>query len=259
MSDRDTGEALDTSEEAQEGQGNAPRGQLPPEEYEKRIQAQARDLRAQRAEIRNLRQMIESKGAEPQTKQERAAEPDLETDPIAWMKYARERLNAFDAAEREEQERQRQANAQQAQVQQISRQMEEFESDFRLDHPDYNDAAAHYRKVRAEELEEEGVSKAEVGSHLVQELVGVVARAIRAGKDPAQVVYALAKKRGFGVDASEKKLQTIERAQSQGKSLSQGGGRSGDGELTYEYVSSLKGQEFRDAMKRLKAQEKRRA
>ena len=233
---------------------------LSPDEYERRLQAQGRDLRDQRRQIRELNERLNTAGAQPQTKTERAAEPDLEADPIAWMKYAKTRLAEFDTQAENESRRDREQRAQQAQLQQISQKMTESEADFADDHADYFDAAAHFRKAREEELLEEGTSRAQLGAALQMDLANIVNRAIQAGKDPAQVIYSLAKRRGFGgVDASDKKLTTIARAQAAGKSLSLGGGSQGGQDLTYEYVSTLSGQALLDAKAKLRAQEKRRA
>ena len=259
MIDTDTADT-DTGEEVINDTEPAVKEPLSPEELAKRYDAARRDLREQRQEIRALREMITMKTADnPQAMREatkRAPKPSIDEDPIAYMKWADGIIADIDAADEQKARAEQQANEQNGQIQQIARRMQEYEKDFRDDHPDYDQAAEHYRKMRAEELADEGVSGHEVGQALVSELVSVVARAIRAGKDPAQVVYSLAKKRGFGVDGSSKKLQTIERAQQAGKSLSQTGGRGGDGELTIEYVNTLKGKAFTDGVAKLKAQAK---
>jgi hypothetical protein len=229
---------------------------LAPEEMERRLSAATRDMREYRREIAGLREMIQMR---PQLAQEiRAddAEPDLEVDPIAWMKYAKKELDTYKGNARQQEANDKAANERNAAQSQIARQMNDYERDFRVDHPDYDKAVAHFRTVRAEELAEEGLTGQDLNNALVEGLVSAVARAIRAGKDPAEVVYKLAKNRGFGVDPDTKKLQTIERASAAGKSLSQGGGRTGDGELTFEYVSSLKGNAFSEAFAKLRAQAK---
>ena len=229
---------------------------LAPEEYERRLQAQSRDLREQRREIASLREMIQSRPALAAEIKADAAEPDMDADPIGWMKYAKGELDAYKTERANAAAQEKQQREQQAAMAQIGKRMDEYERDFREDHADYDDAVAHFRKVRQDELSESGVSASELGDALRQDLVSVVARAIRAGKDPAEVVYKLAKNRGFGVDKSDTKLETIARAASAGRSLSQGSTRTGDGELTYEYVSGLKGKAFTDAWAKLKAQEK---
>ena len=235
------------------------RAPLSPAEYEKRLNAATRDLRENRAETRALREMIGMIQARPQLAAEMRqddAEPDLEQDPIAWMKYAKKELDTYKGNAAQQAAAEKAANERNQAQSQIARQMNDYERDFRLDHPDYDNAVAHFRKVRAEELAEEGLSGQELNNTLVESLVSAVARAIRAGKDPAEVVYKLAKNRGFGVDDTTKKLQTIERAQEAGRSLSNAGGRQGDGDLTIEQVNKLKGKAFTEAFAKFKAQAK---
>jgi hypothetical protein len=244
-----------------DGQQQQAKTFLAPEEYERRLESQGRDLRIQRQQIRELQTAIESKGAQPQTKAEREAMPNEDEDPIAFIKYAKKRIQEWDANETQAQEQQRVQNEQHNQQAQIARRMEEFEGDFRADHPDYDKAAAHFRTTLGEELQEAGFSGQELNGQLTLNLINIVSRAIRANKDPAKVLYDLAKKRGFG-STSEKdpKLETIAKAQAAGKSLSQGGNRGGDGEVTYEFVNSLpRGKERDDAFKKLRAQERKRA
>lgn len=252
MSDVDSAPATEATT-TEEPPKKAP---LSPEEYERRLQAQGRDLREQRSEIRTLREMIQMRpqlAAEIKADQ---AEPDMDQDPIAWMKYAKGELDAFKTERKQSDQSAKQQAEQQAGMAQIARRMDDYERDFREEHPDYNDAATHFRTVRTEELAESGVAPSEMAAALQRDLVEVVARAIRANKDPAEVVYKLAKNRGFGVDASTKKLQTIERAANAGKSLSQASGRTGDGELTFEFVAGLRGKDLREGYQKLRAQAK---
>lgn len=247
-----------TDETVIEGAETTPPAKAPlaPEEYERRLGAATRDLREQRREIAALREAIQMR---PELKAEikaDAAEPDMDADPIGWMKYAKGELDAFKTERRQTDAQVKAQQEQQAAMAQIGKRMDDFEKDFREDHPDYDDAVAHFRREREAELKESGVSQGELGDALRQDLVSVVARAIRAGKDPAEVVYKLAKNRGFGVDKRDAKLETIERAAKAGKSLTDGSTRAGDGELTFEYVSSLKGKEFTEAFAKLKAQAK---
>jgi hypothetical protein len=229
---------------------------LTPEEYDRRLGAATRDLREQRREIAALREAIQMR---PQLNAEIKAdtsEPDMDADPIGWMKYAKGELDAF-KKERAEADKQAKAEQEQhAQLAQLGKRMDEYESEFREDHADYNDAVQFFQKARIAELKDEGVTDGEMTRALQQSFSTIVARAINSGKDPAEVVYKLAKNRGFGVDKPDKKLETIERAAQAGRSLSQGSTRTGDGELTFEYVSSLKGKEFTEAFARLKAQAK---
>ncbi len=252
MSDVAAAETIETGAEAPiEGQTREP---LPYEEMEKRYRALGRDVSAQRREIRELREALTRGPAPTQTQQDALDEgPDPDVDPIGFIKFARAYMNDVRRSERETQRQAEAQNQQQAQLTQIQTRMVEYESDFRSDHPDYDEAAAHFRDERVKELREQGVSEGELGSQLRIDLMTTIARAIRAGKDPADIIYKLAKNRGFGVDPGEKKLDTIAKAATAGKSLSStsGGGRA-SGEITVEYVNTLKGQAFLDGVKRLR-------
>ncbi|HZC17385.1 MAG TPA: hypothetical protein VE309_11550 [Caulobacteraceae bacterium] len=262
MSDVSASEAVVEAPEPGAAEGavpNAPaaaaaRAPLSAEEYERRLQAQGRDLREQRRQIRALNERLNQAGAQPHTPAERAAKPDMETNPIGYMRWADQRLEFYERREAEAARQQEEQSRQQAAVAQIARRMEDFEKDFADDHPDYFKAAAHFRTARTAELAEEGVSAADMAQALRQDFVNVIARATRAGKDPAEVVYKLARNRGFGADSDDKKLQTISRAANAGRTLSGAGGAAGEAELTVEYVNGLSGKAFTEARARLRAQ-----
>ncbi len=189
--------------------------------------------------------------------------PDVDADPIGNLEALR-KLAVRMAEQQQQEQRQTQAQtAQQRQFQQINTRMQEYENDFREVTPDYDDAAKHFREARMQELEEQGYEGDELQKALTAELVGLVARAMQSGKDPAEVVYKLAKNRGFGASGATKldklpgKLQTIDRGQKASRSLSGMGGKTGDGELSAESVYKLEGAAFDAAFAKLKAQAKR--
>lgn len=246
----------DTVVETPETPEAAAREPLAPDELERRYRAATRDLREQRREIASLREMIQARPAVAAAIEADDNEPDMDADPIGWMKYAKRYMDMTKSERAAAEKASKEQAANQQAMAQIGKRMDEYERDFREDNPDYDKAVAHFRKVREEELSESGVTAGELGDALRQDLVSVVARAIRAGKDPAEVVYKLAKNRGFGVDKRDPKLETIERAANAGKSLSQGSTRTGDGELTYEYVSTLKGKAFTEAWQKLRSQQR---
>ena len=258
MSDVSTAENTAAVETGADGEGQDSQAQaksrLSPDEYERRLQSQGRDLREQRRQIRELTERIASAGAAPATRAERAAEPDLEADPMGWMKYARARLQFYEERESASERQQAEIERQNAEVSKIARSFGDAEKDFAEDHPDYYKAAEHFRKARTEELAEEGVASADMGRSLQQDFVNIIARATRAGKDPAEVIYGLAKRRGFGADGDDKKLATIDRASRAGRTLSGAGGSAGENELTLEYVNTLKGKAFTEARAKLREQ-----
>jgi len=187
--------------------------------------------------------------------------PSAVDDPIGNLEALRVIAEKM-SREHQEQQRQTQAQTQQErQFQQINTRMQEYEGDFRAIQPDYNDAAEFFRQSRIKDYEEQGYTGAELNKALTDEFVGLVARTMQSGKDPAEVVYNLAKNRGFGgeqrkpvVDKPSEKLQTIARGQQSSRSLSQMGGKQGGSNLTMESVSKLDGAEFDKAFARLREQ-----
>lgn len=224
-------------------------------------------LKAERAKAREYRERadkLEARLAALEGGSKKADEIDFSTlkgveeDPIGNIEAVR-RLAEQMMAERRSNGVE---TEQQRQFQQINTRMTEYESDYRAENPDYDDAAKFFREARQAELEEQGYSGQELQRQMTNELVGMVARAMHSEKDPAEVVYKLAQKRGFGakstlaVDESAKKLQTVARGQNANRSLSSAGGKTGDGELTPGTVYKLDGAAFDAAFAKLRKQQR---
>jgi hypothetical protein len=169
-----------------------------------------------------------------------ASLPDTEDDPISDIAGVKRALKLF---------RQRQVDEgqQTAQQRQLERQFDNLrsamldaEADFGADQPDYPDAANFYKKARIEELTDAGYSGKNLDRKLADDLFGVVRMALEAGLDPAERVYALAKRRGFksGGKAADAKLDATRRAAESGVRPQ---GRPGAGVLSWGDVAKLDG------------------
>ena len=203
-----------------------------------------RELRRER-EARAAREQrlasLEGLGGQQQREEE---PPDPETDPIAYLAWSRKFVDSVRGERAEQARAEEAARAQQAQMQQLQRAHAEAEHDFAADHPDYFDAAKHFKQSLVDELQDMGLSGADLQRQLSANLTGVVARAMAAGRDPAEVVYNLAKRRGFGVDRSAKRLETVQRGQAASRSMSGAGGRQGSGGVDLKSVANLEGAAF---------------
>lgn len=120
---------------------------------------------------------------------------------------------------------------------------------FTTSNPDYMAAYSHLLQSRARELQALGYeSGAELDRALQNEEMSIAQMAFEKGKSPAQVIYDLAKERGYKkADPkadTEAKLDTIERGAGLNKSLSSASGASGDGEMTAERLLSMPNDEF---------------
>lgn len=136
--------------------------------------------------------------------------------------------------------------------------------------PDYMDAYNHLLGSRAQELIAIGYddpvalqnSGADVPTvqaaakvlhdALVADEYAIADRALKAKKSPAQIIYDLAKQRGYvkkgaaadGKKPGEDKLDQIERGQATNKSLNATGGATGDADITAERLLSMPMDEY---------------
>jgi hypothetical protein len=223
---------------------------------DKALKAERREKRELAATVAEIQAQLKARPAAPASAA--VAEPDPTEDPIGWMNYARKRLADFDTNATNTQRQQEATQAQQRQFQTLNAAVQEAEADFRADHADYDTAAKHLQASIKEELAEQGFTGAALNAEFSKQMIGIATRAIAAGKDPAEVGYNLAIKRGFGVDKTAASLQRIVAGQNAARSLGQQGGRNNTGALTVAAVSELKGAAFDAAFDKLRAQERRR-
>jgi hypothetical protein len=115
--------------------------------------------------------------------------------------------------------------------------------------PDFKEAYNHLLQSRARELQALGYdTPAELEKALQNEEMSIAMMAFEKGKSPAEVIYSLAKERGYKKTdpkaAGEAKLDAIERGSGLNKSLSSTAGTSGDDEMTAERLLAMPNDEF---------------
>lgn len=141
---------------------------------------------------------------------------------------------------------------------------------FEAKNPDYRAAYNHLLQSRASELisigydnpkalQDAGASPQEVQAAfkalhdaVVADEYGIADLAMKKGKSPAEIIYGLAKQRGYakaaaagdGKSDAEKLLENIERGQNANKSLNGTGASSGDAEMTGERLIAMPQDEF---------------
>lgn len=157
--------------------------------------------------------------------------------------------------EREQAELNEQQQSQVNFVNKLTRQMTDFEADFRLEAKDYDKACEFYKKERIEELEDMGYTGDRLMTRLAREMYGLVDDAIKAGRDPAEAVYGLAKRRGFNgtYDDATRKLQKLQNGARAGTSPR--GSPASQARVTYEQVTRAKGADRDKLWNKLRKQE----
>jgi hypothetical protein len=128
--------------------------------------------------------------------------PDLDKDPVG---HIIGRQLDFDRRLQEQGQNWQQQQAayqQQLQAQQtltaLTQHAQAMESQFSMEHPDYPAAVAHLVRSRHQELEMAGVRNAADRQRIIQEDgLGVAARLIQIGGNPAEAIYEIARARGY--------------------------------------------------------------
>ena len=263
------GEDEGGEEEEADGEGeDPPKARKPSDDWEKKAHNQAGRAARERSrrvaaekrasDLESRLEALEKGGGSAADRDDLldliASLPDTEDDPLADIAGVKKALKLF---------RQRQVAeaGQTAEQRQIEKQvtalrdaMVEAEDDFKADHPDYTDAANFYRKARVDELTDAGYSGRNLDRKLADDLFGVVRMAIEAGLDPAERVYALAKRRGFktGGKAADAKLDTLRKGAETGIRPT---GRPSAGVLSWTDVAKLDGAARDKAFAKLRERE----
>lgn len=243
--------------------------------YDNARTALSEERRERRALQRRL-EALESGDAPPARQQQRQAqaepeaEIDPEEDPIGALKQMRAKVKAYEAAERQDNLTAEQERRQDRQLQAVEAQLIDHEADFRDDNPDYDDAAKHYAVARAQELMSFGLEPKQIEPMLRKEFADLTSTAINARKNPAAVIYQLAKGRGFGTKANPtpdpkkpSKLDALERGQRATSPLGRAGGRATNG-LDAETIANINirdpkgGEAFDKAWEAMERQQRRR-
>lgn len=132
------------------------------------------------------------------------ADIDPATDPLGALMQQQRKIQAQIAAMKEEQTAERQQTHQLTQQEKMMQIVTARVADFEKAHPDYPEAYKHVMTTRTEEYRIRGMSEQEIEKALGDEANQIVVRAMQSGKNPAEVVYTLAKKYGYAVPADTK-------------------------------------------------------
>lgn len=141
------------------------------------------------------------KQIEDVTKPPPAPEPDAVKDPLGAMMHKLQRIT-------EEVESLKTGMAKQTEQEQQAERMNEFvrglrqvRDEFARQQPDFMDAYKHLRQARADDLRDVGVSEADIQRALLQDEMAVAHNAVAQGKNPAAVIYNMAKRYGYAPKA----------------------------------------------------------
>lgn len=209
-------------------------------------------------------QQLVQRGQQPQPQQPAAEEiPDINLDPVghfqAQLAIANKRIETFDKWQ-QTQEANATAMNNVAQLQRIA---QSHEADFKKTAPDYDEAFQYVRKMRDQELEYMGYADPGVRQQIIQnDALQIAAQALQGNRNAAEVVYNIAKARGWAGKApapttqpvapaqspDAKKLATVAKGQAASQSLGQVSG-SAPAEMSVESLLKMSDSEFEEATK----------
>lgn len=184
------------------------------------FQREVEELRRWRQE----REAAEAKAKEP-------ALPNPEQDPYGYLRAQIDRLSNGQEAERKQREQAAQRTQQEAAARQIMDRGASLERDFAEKNKDYPEALAFLTNARAEELRDmfPTATDEQIGKMVEQDAMGALFLSLRQNRNPAELLYQQAKRRGWQPKAKEQEQESeakekIERLQ---KGQEQAGGLGG--------------------------------
>jgi len=167
---------------------------------------------------------LQKKIAELTGKIEKATEappPDKTLDPLGYMTHQMEKLEAQLAAMKEAQEAAKTQSTQEQQAQAFMQHVRSQVEAFEKATPDYQEAYKHLMQTRTQDFKDLGMTDQQVAQNLANEEMMITQQAIKSGKNPAEMVYAMAKRYGFKAAPAkvtpENKLDTIKKGLEAGK------------------------------------------
>lgn len=253
------GEGVVTEEKEPAKAGKPPEGFVPHQalhaerEQRKAIQAKLAQVeQANQARYAQMEQRLHQiQQAALQSQQPKP--PEFEADPLNNLKFGVDRTQQEIAQLREWQEQQNaqaQENYQRQQyVSQLQHTVASAETEFAQENPDYMEAVAHYKSVRAKQLSALGYGPQDVMGLVQNEAYQVAEAALRNGRNPAEAAFEIAKAAGWVKKQPEvnQKMETLQKGVKAASSLGSGG--SATGNLTLEALADMPDDEFAAVMK----------
>jgi hypothetical protein len=209
-----------------------------------RIQQEADQLRQQNAELLALKEQLNELRKGKEVEEQTSA---FEEDPLGYMK---EKVDSLEQQKAMAEQRQAEAMQQQQFAEQLNNWATAQVSAFSREHQDYGQAFEFVIDTRRSELRQSAeimgiqADPAQIEAQLQQESMGLIMQAAQNNKNPAEIVYNLAKARGYAQpeqpkadDSLKQKIDKIEKGQQASSSLS-GTTSAPQGELSVSDISS---------------------
>lgn len=178
----------------------APTGAAPAQPSDDPTEILRQNLAATQQQAAMLEGQLRAVLAQQQAQAQRANEPpppDPSTDPIGHMMHQMSELQKQVLAIQMGVHNSTQQQQMAAQLQAFQQNVVRLREQFAAATPDYDAALNHIRNVRINDLRMFGLTDAQIAQQISQEEWGVAEAAISAGRNPAAVIYDMAKRHGY--------------------------------------------------------------
>jgi hypothetical protein len=169
--------------------------------------------------------------------------PDQNTDPLGNMMHQLNQLNKAVVEMKTNQTQQEQQSSLRTQLNEFTQSVQAAKTTFESTTPDFKDAYAHIRALRTEDLRAVGATDAQISQVLLQDEFQLAQHAIQRGKNPAEEMYAMAKRYGYASKVAAAAVANPAQKMEQlkvGTAADHNLGRAGiEAELTLEGIKDL--------------------
>lgn len=165
-----------------------------PNALEQQLAAERASRTALEASLADIRAQLAERLKAPVVEEE---VPDKVTDPLGHMMHQLKTVNDTVIKLQTELTAQQQQNLQKQQFDQFKAAVDSAKATFEAATPDFKDAYAHVRALRTEDLRLAGCPEADIPKILVQDEFQIAQTALSRGKNPAEEMYAMAKRYGY--------------------------------------------------------------
>ena len=201
----------------------------------RRSQDEVNNLKTQVSQLMYLREELERQ------RTSQVEEQEFNSDPLGsiqkQVKSLQEQITTTHQSEQ-------QAAQQQQQEQQFFQAIAAQVNEFRQTAPDYDDALNFVLNSRRDELLAMGVNENDANMRIGHEAQEISMNAFQSGQNPAQVVYQMAKLRGFNPPKATKNLENIKKGQQASSSLSGASGSADDSDVSLAGMDQWSDEEF---------------
>lgn len=169
------------------------------------------------------------------------APPSYEEDPIGSLAHNQQAIQQQVLLQQQEIQNRNQQDQNRQVLENLVGQYHTSANEFQKQHQDFGDAYKFLVDSKLGEYTTIGMSPNDARMRLQSEELGVVQMAMEEGKNPAELIYSLARSRGFAPATQEdmtSKLKTIEKGMKSNKSLSNTGGKT-KSNVTLEQLADM--------------------